>query len=481
MNNNQINDWELTVGLEVHIQLSTKTKMFCTCPASYGAEPNSLVCPICLAMPGSLPMINQKAINMAIKLGHALNFTLNKNNTFARKNYYYPDLPKGYQITQFDRPICENGSIEIENNGKNYKIGITRAHLEEDSGKLIHHSDNFSFVDLNRAGCPLIEIVSEPEMHSSQEAKLYLEKLKQIIRYIDISDCNMEKGNLRVDINVSVNNKKDSKLGTRREVKNLNSFKAVQKAINYEYEQQIVLLNQGQKIEQCTLTWDDKANQTKIIRKKEDAHDYRYFPEPDLPPLNLDSKKINIIKNNLPELPDQKLSRFLNTYDVKEKDLKIIISNISLADYFENLVELTKYPQQTVNWILVELLRYTNEKNININEIPIDKERMAELIVLYSNGKLTNVNAKKIFNIMLTSKSSPEKIMIQEKLMIIEDDSFIDNAIKDIFNKNSNEFNRLKSGEMKLIGFFMGQAMRELKGKADPKTIQKIINKHLEN
>ena len=475
------NDWKATIGLEVHIQLSTNSKMFCQCQVIYGATPNSVTCPTCLALPGALPIINEEAINMAIKLGHALNFTINRQTEFSRKNYYYPDLPKGYQISQFDNPICEDGYIEIDSDGSKRKINLTRAHLEEDSGKLIHHSDNFSFIDLNRAGAPLIEIVSEPEMHSSEDAKLYLEKLKQIIQYINISDCDMEKGNLRVDINVSVNNKKDSKLGTRREVKNLNSFKAVQKAINYEYEQQIRLLNQGQKIEQCTLTWDDKVNQTKIIRKKEDAHDYRYFPEPDLPPLNLDSKKLNMIKDNLPELPDQKLSRFLKAYDVKRKDLKIIISNISLADYFENLVELTKYPQQTANWMLVELLRYTNEKNISINEIPIDKKRIAELIVLYSSGKLTNINAKKIFNIMLTSKSSPEKIMNQEKLTIIEDDSFINDAIKDIFNKNSDEFNRLKNGEMKLIGFFMGQAMRELKGKADPKTIQKIINKHLEN
>ena len=287
MNTNIINGWQLTVGLEVHIQLSTKTKMFCKCPSTYGAEPNSLICPICLAMPGALPMINKEAINMAIKLGHALNFNINKENTFARKNYYYPDLPKGYQISQFDKPICENGYLNIDNKNK---IGITRAHLEEDSGKLIHHSDKFSFVDLNRAGCPLIEIVSEPELHSSEDAKLYLDKLKQIVKYINISDCDMEKGNLRVDINVSVNRDTDTELGTRREVKNLNSFKSVQKAIDYEYRKQIKMIEEGLVVEQCTLSWSEKNNKTKIIRKKEDAHDYRYFPEPDLPNISLNGR-----------------------------------------------------------------------------------------------------------------------------------------------------------------------------------------------
>ena len=479
MNNNQINDWELTVGLEVHIQLSTKTKMFCTCPASYGAEPNSLVCPICIAMPGSLPMINQKAINMAIKLGHALNFTLNKNNTFARKNYYYPDLPKGYQITQFDRPICENGCIEIENNGKNYKIGITRAHLEEDSGKLIHHSDNFSFVDLNRAGCPLIEIVSEPEMHSSQEAKLYLEKLKQIIRYIDISDCNMEKGNLRVDINVSVKKETDLNLGTRREIKNLNSFKSVKKAIDYEYKKQIKIIEQGSDIEQCTLSWDEKNNKTKVIRKKEDAHDYRYFPEPDLPDISLDAKNIEKIKNKLPELPDDKLARFLNSYKVKKEDLKTIVSDLKLADYFESIVKLTKLDQETANWILVEMLAYINQHGSTINNIPIEPERIANLIILYSNGKLSNTNTKKIFKTMLSDNRTPNQIMDEEELMIIEDSNFIEELVKNIFSKNENEFNRLKNGEMKLMGFFIGEAMKEAKGKANPKEIQKIINKQV--
>ena len=478
MSTNIINGWKLTVGLEVHIQLSTKTKMFCKCPSIYGAEPNSLTCPICLAMPGALPMINEEAINMAIKLGHALNFNINKKNTFARKNYFYPDLPKGYQISQFDSPICENGYLNIDNKNK---IGITRAHLEEDSGKLIHHSDKFSFVDLNRAGCPLIEIVSEPEIFSSEDAKLYLEKLKQIVEYINISDCDMEKGNLRVDINVSVKKDTDSELGTRREVKNLNSFKSVQKAIDYEYKKQIEMIEQGLDIEQCTLSWDEKNNKTKIIRKKEDAHDYRYFPEPDLPDILLSEKNIEKIKNNLPELPDQKLSRFLDSYKVKKDDLKIIVSDLKLADYFESLARLTKLDQETANWLLVEILAYTKNERIAINQLPFELKNIAELIILYNKGKLSNTNAKKIFKLMLSDDRAPTDIMEQEQLMIIEDDSFIQELAESVFSDNDNEFTRLKNGEMKLIGFFVGQIMKKSKGKADPKMIQKIINKKIEN
>ena len=339
---------------------------------------------------------------MAIKLGYALNFKINQKTEFSRKNYYYPDLPKGYQITQFDKPICENGNIEIKKDGKSHKIGITRAHIEEDSGKLIHHSDNYSFVDLNRAGAPLIEIVSEPEMHSSEDARLYLEKLKQIVKYINISDCDMEKGNLRVDVNVSVNRKDASQLGTRREVKNLNSFKSAQKAINYEYKKQIKLIEEGLEIEQCTLSWDEKNNKTNIIRKKEDAHDYRYFPEPDLPNIHLDTKKIDKIKNNLPELPDEKFDRFLKSYNIKKQDIEKIISDIKLADYFESIAELTHLHQESANWILMDLLAYINRKNIGINNFPIDIARVADLIVLHSKEKLTNINAKKIFSIMLS-------------------------------------------------------------------------------
>ncbi len=472
-----MNKWQLTVGLEVHIQLSTKTKMFCRCLSKYGQEPNSLTCPTCLAMPGSLPIINQEAINMALMLSHALNFDINKKTSFSRKNYYYPDLPKGYQITQFNDPICKNGKLDIKDNNKKYTIGITRAHLEEDSGKLIHHSDNSSFIDLNRAGSPLIEIVSEPDIHSSEHAKLYLEKLKQIIKYINISDCDMEKGNLRVDINVSVNKIGDKMLGTRREVKNLNSFKSVVKAIEYEQKKQIEMIETGLKVEQSTLTWDEKNNATKVLRKKEDAHDYRYFPEPDLPSLIIKASEIEKIKNKLPELPDSKFKRFSENYGLKKQDLNKIISDIDLANYFELLVELTELPQQVSNWLLGEILGYINKNNISINEFPIDSKRMSELIKLFNSQKITNYNAKKIFEIMITSDNSPIDIMKEKEMMIVEDNNFLIDLINNVFNNNEKEFIRLKNGEMKLIGFFIGQIMKEAKGKVDPKSVQEIIKK----
>tara|TARA_A100001011_G_scaffold400836_1_gene519613 strand:- start:12802 stop:14232 length:1431 start_codon:yes stop_codon:yes gene_type:complete len=472
-----MNEWELTVGLEVHIQLSTKTKMFCQCKKKYGEEPNSLTCPICLAMPGSLPKVNQEAVDMALKLSHALNFNVNNDTSFSRKNYFYPDLPKGYQISQFNDPICFDGHLNIEENDKIIKIGITRAHLEEDSGKLIHHSDNYSFIDLNRAGSPLIEIVSEPQIHSSEQAKLYLEKLKQIVKYLDISDCDMEKGNLRVDLNVSVKKKNETSLGTRREVKNLNSFKSVQKAINYEFKEQIKIIENGNKVEQSTLTWDEKNNFTKVLRKKEDAHDYRYFPEPDLPHLKISDSKISQIGDKIPELPDDKYERFKNTYNLKPQDLKILISELDWANYFESLVKLTDLPKHTSNWVLGEILGYTKKNNLSINDIPIDLKRIADLIVLFKNGKLTNVNAKKIFHIMLTDDRSASEIMEDEKMMVIEDDNFLNDIVKEVFKNNISEFQRLKNGENKLIGFFMGQIMKESKGKADPQLIKEVITK----
>jgi len=472
-----MNEWELTVGLEVHIQLSTKTKMFCQCKKKYGEEPNSLTCPICLAMPGSLPKVNQEAVDMALKLSHALNFNVNNHTSFSRKNYFYPDLPKGYQISQFNDPICFDGYLNIEENDKIIKIGITRAHLEEDSGKLIHHSDNYSFIDLNRAGSPLIEIVSEPQIHTSEQAKLYLEKLKQIIKYLDISDCDMEKGNLRVDINVSVKRKNETNLGTRREVKNLNSFKSVQKAIEHEFKEQIKIIESGNKVEQSTLTWDEKNNFTKVLRKKEDAHDYRYFPEPDLPHLKISDSKISQIGHKMPELPDDKYERFKNTYNLKPQDLKILISELDWANYFESLVKLTDLPKHTSNWVLGEILGYTKKNNLSINDIPIDLKRIADLIVLFKNGKLTNVNAKKIFNIMLTDDRTASEIMEDEKMMVVEDDDFLNDIVKEVFKNNTSEFQRLKNGENKLIGFFMGQIMKESKGKADPQSIKEVITK----
>ena len=473
-----MNNWELTVGLEVHIQLSTKTKMFCQCISRYGEEPNSLTCPICLAMPGSLPIINQEAINMAVKLSHALNFDVNNNTSFSRKNYYYPDLPKGYQITQFNDPICKNGKLEIEDKDKKYTIGITRAHLEEDSGKLIHHSDNCSFVDLNRAGSPLIEIVSEPEIHSSEHAKLYLEKLKQIIKYIDISDCDMEKGNLRVDINVSVKKEGDLKLGTRREVKNLNSFKSVQKAIEYEYEKQIELIESGHKIEQSTLTWDEKNNRTKVIRKKEDAHDYRYFPDPDLLPLEFDDKFIENIKKEIPELPDQKKNRFIEKFKLSPYEATILVSDLDTSKFFEKVIEKSDV-KLSANWITGELFALLNENNLEIAESPISPENLSKLINLISNGTISGKIAKTIFEIMSKEDKDPNIIVEEKGLKQESDPKALEDLIQNVLSSNEDKVKEYKSGKDKLFGFFVGQVMKESKGKGNPQMINKILKEKL--
>ena len=473
-----MNNWELTVGLEVHIQLSTQTKMFCQCISKYGEEPNSLTCPICLAMPGSLPIINQEAIDMAIKLSHALNFSVNNNTSFSRKNYYYPDLPKGYQITQFNDPICKNGKLEIEDNDKKYTIGITRAHIEEDSGKLIHHSDNCSFVDLNRAGSPLIEIVSEPEIHSSEHAKLYLEKLKQIIKYINISDCDMEKGNLRVDINVSIKKEGDLNLGTRREVKNLNSFKSVQKAIDYEYKKQIELIESGHKIEQSTLTWDEKNNITKVIRKKEDAHDYRYFPDPDLLPLNLDKKILEKIKASLPELPDQKKERFIKEHALSSYEANILVSEKEISDYFEEVIK-TSDKKLAKNWIMGDLFASLNEKNIPITKSLVTAKKMSQLIVAISSGVISGRTAKEVFEIMKETGEDPKKIIESKGLQQKSNPEEISKMIDKILNENKDKVEQYKAGKEKLFGFFVGQAMKLSDGKANPQLVNEILKKKL--
>ena len=473
-------DWDIVIGIETHVQLKTKTKQFSGASTSFGNEPNSQGCLVSLAYPGVLPVLNQEAVNCAIKFGLSIDAIINRKSIFARKNYFYPDLPKGYQISQFELPIVGEGKLSILIDNHTKDVRILRAHLEEDAGKSSHGlSHGKSGIDLNRAGTPLLEIVTEPDMSSAEEAVAYAKKLHDLVQWIGICDGNMQEGNFRCDVNVSVKKKGSDVLGTRREIKNLNSFKSVQKAINYEYKKQIKLIESGQKIEQSTLSWDEKNNKTKIIRQKEDAHDYRYFPEPDLPKLSLSNKDLNDIKENLPELPNEKLDRFLKVYDIKEQDLNIITSDLELADYFESLVKLTKLHQATANWILVELLRYTKEKNITVKEFNVNQSRVSELIILYNDGKLTNTNAKKIFNLMINTNKTASELMIEEGLMIIDDDDFIKNAVKNVFDKNPNEFDRLKNGESKLVGFFMGQVMKEVKGKANPKSIQELINKYI--
>ena len=470
-----MNHWEPVIGLEVHVQLSTDTKMFCNCKWEYGCSPNTLTCPICLGMPGALPVTNTKAIDYAIKIGLALNCNIRKYTKFARKNYFYPDLPKGYQISQFEDPICENGFLSIYLDGKNKKIGITRAHMEEDAGKLMHGVGNYSVVDLNRCGTPLVEIVSEPDIRSSKEAHNYLDRLKQTLRYIGVSDCDMEKGNLRCDANISIRKEGTEKFGTRTEIKNLNSFRYVERAINYEIKRQIGILENNGKVDQCTMMWDENVGKTYVTRSKEEAHDYRYFPEPDLPPLVINEDKVENIKKNLPELPDIKERRLIQEYGIKQSIAKILTKEIDHSKYFEDLAKKSELPDLAANWILGDIYRVLKEENIDIKTFKISTNRLAELLQLLDQKKITKANAREVFNLMLNEDSTPLEIIQREGYSQQQNLGTLESTILRILEDHTVEVERYHNGEKKLIGFFMGLVMRETKGKADPKTITKII------
>ena len=471
--------WEPVIGLEVHVQLSTDTKMFCSCRWDYGQPPNTLTCPRCLGMPGALPVTNGKAIEYAIKIGYALNCNIRTHTTFSRKNYFYPDLPKGYQISQFNDPICENGFLEINDDNSLKRIGVTRAHMEEDAGKLIHDVGKTSLVDLNRCGTPLVEIVSEPDMRSAIEARKYLDRLKQTIQYIGVSDCDMEKGNLRCDANISVRRVGEEKFGTRTEIKNLNSFRFVERAINYEIDRHIELIEGGGEVDQCTMMWDENEGRTYMIRSKEEAHDYRYFPEPDIPPLEISDDLKLKVKNSLNELPVDKEKRFVDEYGLKLRDAIILSKDESLADYFESLAELSGLPLLSCKWILSEVLRVLKDEKIRIDECPVSIEQLSMLLKILNDNKITAVNAKSVFNIMIESEESPSKIIEREGFALDQDMDSIESIVQEILEKNPNEVGRFKNGESKLMGFFMGLVMRETKGKADPASITKIIAKLL--
>ena len=471
--------WEPVIGLEVHVQLSTDTKMFCSCRWDYGQPPNTLTCPRCLGMPGALPVTNGKAIEYAIKIGYALNCNIRTNTTFSRKNYFYPDLPKGYQISQFNDPICENGFLEINDDNSLKRIGVTRAHMEEDAGKLIHDVGKTSLVDLNRCGTPLVEIVSEPDMRSAKEARKYLDRLKQTIQYIGVSDCDMEKGNLRCDANISVRRVGEEKFGTRTEIKNLNSFRFVERAINYEIDRHIELIEGGGEVDQCTMMWDENEGRTYMIRSKEEAHDYRYFPEPDIPPLEISDELKLKIKNSLNELPVDKEKRFVDEYGLKLRDAIILSKDEFVADYFESLAELSGLPLLSCKWILSEVLRVLKDEKIRIDECPVSIEQLSMLLKILNDNKITAVNAKSVFNIMIESEEPPSKIIEREGFALDQDMDSIESIVQEILEKNPNEVGRFKNGESKLMGFFMGLVMRETKGKADPASITKIIAKLL--
>ena len=472
--------YESVIGLEVHAELSTKTKIFCSCPTTFGAAPNTNTCPICMAMPGTLPVLNEKVVEYAVKAGLATNCTISKNSKNDRKNYYYPDLPKSYQISQFDKPLCEHGYIEIDTKNGKKKIRILRIHIEEDAGKLNH--DDFgggSLVDLNRAGVPLIEIVSEPDLSSSEEVEAYLRKLKSILEYIEVSDCKMQEGSFRADVNVSVKKVDDTKLGTRTEMKNMNSFRSITRGIEYEIDRQIDLIEDGKQVEQESLRWDDVSGKTFVMRDKEDAQDYRYFPEPDLVAIKLPDEYIENIKNNLPELPESRRERYLNKYKLSEKDTKIIVASKFLSDLFEKASEICGNYKAVSNWIISDISRILNEKEIEPSQIPFTAEQLAHLVMIIDKGTISSSIGKKVIEELFENPREPEDIVKEKGWAPISDEGAIKEVVIQILDANPQSVADFKAGKEKALGFLVGQAMKATKGKANPQLLNKLFIEEL--
>ncbi len=469
-------DYETVIGLEVHAELSTKTKIFCSCPTDFGGEPNTHCCPVCMAMPGALPVLNEKVVEYAVKAGLATNCTISRDSKNDRKNYFYPDLPKSYQISQYDKPLCEKGYVEIETEEGKKRIGITRIHIEEDAGKLNH--DDYgrgSLVDLNRAGVPLIEIVSEPDMRSAQDADKYLKKLKSILEYIEVSDCKMQEGSLRADVNVSIRKKGQKEFGTRAEMKNMNSFKSITRAIEYEIGRQIEVVENGGKIYQETLRWDEVSGKTFPMRNKEDSQDYRYFPEPDLVPIRLSEEYIENIRKNLPELPENRKQRYLEEYHLTEKGANILTASKYLSDFFEEAIKICNNPKAVCNWLMSDVARILNEKEMEPDEIPFKPEELAELIELIEKGTISSKIAKDVLDKMFENPEKPSKIIKDNGWVQISDEGAIKAIVQKIIDANPQSVQDFKSGKEKALGFLVGQAMKETKGKANPQMLNKMF------
>ncbi len=482
MSENSLRDkYEVVIGLEVHAQLKTKSKIFAPDGTEFGKEPNSQTSPITLGMPGVLPVLNKEVVNMGILTGLALNCKIPKRCKFDRKQYFYPDLPKGYQISQYDEPICLGGYLNI--NGK--RIGITRAHLEEDAGKLVHAGadgiagSTYSLVDLNRAGTPLLEIVSEPDMRSSEEAKNYMEELRNIVRYIGVCDGNLEEGSMRCDANISIMPKGSSEFGTRAEIKNVNSFRALQRAIEYEIDRQIEIVEEGGKVVQETRLWDDNRGETNSMRGKEDAHDYRYFPEPDLMPLEISDEWVERIRAEMPELPEEKRQRYMNL-GLSEYDASIIVEQMDLALFFDEVIKLNANPKIAVNFLMGEVAAYQKEEKISINETKLTPENLAELIGLIEKNTISNNIGKQIIIDMLKDGKSASKIVEEKGLSQISDTGAIKEIAQKVIDANPNQVAAYKSGKVQLLGFFVGQVMKETKGRANPKTVNDLIKELLD-
>ena len=476
-------EYESIIGLEVHAQLLTESKIFCGCSTKYGSSPNTQTCPVCLGMPGVLPVLNKKAVEYAIKMVLAVGAKVNPKSIFARKNYFYPDLPKGYQISQYEQPLAEGGFIEIDTESGKKKIRITRIHLEEDAGKSLHPEDESdeaeTLVDMNRCGVPLIEIVSEPDISSPQEAYLYLNKLKQIVQYLGICSGNMEEGALRCDANVSVRPKGAEKFGVNTEVKNMNSFRGVEKALSYEIKRQIEILKKGGTIEKETLLWDEKKQKCFTMRSKEESHDYRYFPEPDLVTLAISGEWIDRIKKTLPELPDQKKERFVRDWKIPQYDAEVLTTSKEIADYYEECVKNYQDGKRVSNWVMGEVLRELNERKIEIKDFKITPINLTDLLKQIDKGTISGKMAKEIFAEMAETKKSASQIIKEKELMQITDQKDLAQIIETVLKENEENVKRYHAGKEKLFGFFVGEVMKKTKGKANPRLVNQILKDKL--
>jgi len=475
--------YESVIGLEVHVQLATRTKIFCGCPTSFGAAPNTNVCPVCLGLPGALPVLSREAVEMAIKGSMALNCTIRPMSRFARKNYFYPDLPKGYQISQYDEPLAERGWVDIVVEGVKRRIGVTRVHMEDDAGKSQHEgfkdSDKYTYVDLNRSGTPLIEIVSEPDMRSGDEAFAYLTELKQNIQFVEVSTCDMEKGHLRCDANVSVRLKGAEKLGTKVEVKNLNSFRFLRQAIDYEIARQVGVIEVGGRIHQETRLYNSDTGVTVGMRSKEEAHDYRYFPEPDLVPLRVSEKWLAEVRTTMPELPAARRARFMEAYGLREYDAQVLTATRAIAEFFEEAAETAKDAKTAANWVMGEMSGMLKAIGREIHESPVSARHLGELVAMIVRGELTGKLAKEVLPKMLETGESPSAIVEREGLKTISDAGALEKIVDDVIAGNPKQVEQYKGGKMTVIGFLMGQVMKASRGQASPGAVNDLLKAKL--
>jgi aspartyl-tRNA(Asn)/glutamyl-tRNA(Gln) amidotransferase subunit B len=474
--------YETVIGLEVHAQLKTKSKIFCNSATEFGKEHNSQVCPVCLGYPGVLPVLNKKVLEYGILTGLALNCEISKRSKFDRKQYFYPDLPKNYQVSQFDMPVCKNGYINI----KGKTIRINRAHLEEDAGKLVHAGaaglagSTYSLVDYNRTGVPLLEIVSEADISNPEEARIYMEELRNIVRYLGVCDGNLEEGSLRCDANVSIRPVGQKELGTKAEIKNMNSFRALQRALEYEVERQIELVEEGGRVVQETRLWKEDEGITISMRSKEEAHDYRYFPEPDLVPMEIDEAWVHSIRETMPELPQQKRARYISELGLSEYDAEVLVNSMETALFLDKAIELKANAKAAVNWLNGDITAYLKDKKLTIDKTELTPESLAEMITLIEKGTISNAIAKKIIVSLLENGGSAKKVVEEQGLSVISDESSLKETVKKILAANPGEVEKYKSGKPQLFGFFVGQVMKETKGRANPETVNKLVREELD-